>query len=138
MTEAEKGWVAGIIDGEACISAYFKIPAPQIAVRMVELDTIKRLQELTGVGRVTKWEAGSGTYMMWSWVVLRKQDVAALLTELLPYLYTKQDQAWHLLRILAIKESHKPCRPWPVCVYEHAKRVKDLKTEKLQELRNEI
>lgn len=89
MTEAEIAWVAGIVEGEGCITLVkrqTKRPdAPRntgrLTVKMNDEDIIRRLHSLTGVGTVCRESRGQ-----FAWQVQKRADVPPILRTLLPWM----------------------------------------------------
>ena len=106
LTEAQKGWIAGIIDGEGyvglCISrslnrprAYYK---PRVSVRMTDMHTIETLVALTGLGHIRLSSSqGSGSKAIWDWKLSSRPDIIQLLGFVVTYMVTKKPQATTLL-----------------------------------------
>jgi len=98
MTLAERGWVAGIIDGEGCIYLHPRHHSAstfhlRLKVAMTHKVTILALRKLTGGGAIqrvrrpgTKWKDS----YVWD---NSTQVAAAVLRQVLPFLRTKHRQA---------------------------------------------
>jgi hypothetical protein len=104
LTETEKAYLAGLIDGEGCITIIKSKPARkaknpsyslQVFINITDERVIRYCKEVTGVGSisfllVTKrkptWKN------IWTWC-LRKQDTYDFLVQILPYLIIKKRQA---------------------------------------------
>src|SRR5260221_9513173 len=109
LTDGELGWIAGIIDGEGCIDVGKRTPPTykgrtqwRCILRVVNTDPriIFRLEELCG-GAVQKPRLlRPGTRPAYEWT-LGAQPAALLLTELLPFLVGKRDQAEIAIRFAA-------------------------------------
>lgn len=103
MTDMELGWVAGIIDGEGCISIACENPKPSskrtspyyqlhVDVMMTHLPTIEKLRAITGVGCYkNRVKPGIARNQSYQWRVACKQ-AAALLQVLRPALVTKAEE----------------------------------------------
>jgi len=109
MTETEKAWVAGIIDGEGCITAFLQQGGikGRLQVLMVHKPTIKRLHELTGEGNVYKHShtLASGR-SGWLWIV-SSQKARRVLSYVLPYMITKRNQAELYIKLMEMREGDK-------------------------------
>lgn len=104
LTEIEKAYLAGLIDGEGCIymSKSHRIrgngkPSYTLGFAMVMTseDTIRYCHELTGVGAVCyfpRHKKNEKHRDQWQWMV-SKIDTLDLLQEICPYLRLKQPQA---------------------------------------------
>lgn len=91
MDPVDRGWVAGLLEGEGTF--YWAKPVPKkhagfgsIVVRMTDEDVIRKLHRVTGVGTV------SGPYVdkrpnhrpTWNWQVSSYHETTELLQEILP------------------------------------------------------
>ena len=98
MTPQQLGWVAGIVEGEGSISVNQRrrysgntYTYPLVCVGMADEDVVRRLQEWTGVGRVTgphlpPVRAAAGHKPQWQWNVNNIATVEALMEALWPLL----------------------------------------------------
>jgi hypothetical protein len=104
LTETEKAYLAGLIDGEGCITIIKCKPARRAANPSYSLQTfinntdermLRYCKEVTGAGSISfnpvslrkpTWKN------LWNWN-LRKQDTIDFLIQILPYLITKKRQA---------------------------------------------
>lgn len=93
MTETEKAWLAGIIDGEGCIWTRFpKRKNVHVEVKMCHKATVERIQQLYP-GRFVKGRlSGMSLKPQWLWS-LDTNGARELLTLVLPYMVTKREQA---------------------------------------------
>lgn len=86
MTDAEIAWVAGIIEGEGCVSLKGK-SGVKILVNMTDEDTIEKLLSITNVGAMRgpyRWREQHLQY--WTWDVGKHADVIPLLRAILPWM----------------------------------------------------
>lgn len=95
MTDLEIAWVAGIIEGEGCISinngrrdydAY-----PLLRVAMTDEDVIRRLHRVTGVGHIQTSEradtaTGKKRKRSWTWSVGARNEVKEILLAIRPWM----------------------------------------------------
>lgn len=95
MTPEQRGWVAGIIEGEGSITvhSFEKIgnvyTYPLVKVAMTDEDVIRRLHEWTGLGRVSgpfSPPSRGSNKPHWDWNVNRIAHVEALFSMLWPLL----------------------------------------------------
>jgi hypothetical protein len=114
LTDLERGWLAGILEGEGCITRVQRKrqsrPAREghtsntgrwpvrdeinwmVQVNMTDFDIIQRLHTMTGVGRVRPvngrphYATGNMTKPMLLWNVQVREDVLALLLAVRPML----------------------------------------------------
>ena len=114
MTEVQLAYLAGLLDGEGCITVCqrgrkLKSGTPQhealVAVGMVDPTAILWALNATGLGRIRrhdntkynpKWS------MAYTWRVSTR-DAARLLERVLPYLQLKKRQAELVIEITALK-----------------------------------
>lgn len=108
MTETEKAWLAGIIDGEGCIWTRFpKRKNVHVEVKMTDKRTIERINELFP-GRFVKGHTnGFSRKPQWLWQ-LDTNGSRELLTIVLPYLFTKREQAEIAIQLA---DRSEPLRP---------------------------
>jgi hypothetical protein len=138
LTDAERGWVAGIIDGEGCLIINRQEPgrwgrkSPShrlyLKVTMGHEPTINRLHSLTGHGSVhhhpgTRWNDS------WSWIVA-VGGVRYLLDEIQPLLVTKAAEAEVAREFLSIPTVRLdgPLSPATIAARQDCfERIRDLK-----------
>lgn len=79
-------WVAGIIEGEGSIQTRSNANGLNVVVQMTDEDVIRRLRDVTSIGRVsgpykssTLRLDGELKKLRWFWLVGRKEEVARLL-----------------------------------------------------------
>ncbi|MFA4972385.1 MAG: hypothetical protein WC683_07210 [bacterium] len=120
-------WLAGIVDGEGCITARVS-PAgfrfiPTVAVGMTHLETMHEVQrivhDLTGRKyRLYQWQDKQHHKTCYKIMVGRKAAVVKLLEAMLPILVTKRRQAELLLRLASAPHMYhgrgpaKQYEPW--------------------------
>jgi hypothetical protein len=108
-TEAEWAWVAGVIEGEGCFQIC-KRPARKsqdaaVTVLMTDEDVIRRLQELSGVGRVTGPHIRGVNKPIWLWRVAKADEAIPLITAIRPWLLARRAaRADEVVAILATKK----------------------------------
>lgn len=108
LTETEAAYIAGIIDGEGCISIQkvrsgnAKIASAGyayrgcVAVKMTDESLVRWFQEVTGLGSAIKAQVPSGNRRQaWAWTCWSKQALA-LLNRVRPHLRLKGAQADNL------------------------------------------
>jgi len=106
LKEAEKGYIAGMIDGEGsiCLSLrkdkrHFNQITPTIQISNNNKEMLEWIQnKLEGIGCIHKGKTNCYIYEIWTPVIIEK-----LLYELLPYLLIKGDQAKVMLNFLKNK-----------------------------------
>jgi hypothetical protein len=104
LTETEKAYLAGLVDGEGCISITKNKPArrslnPNYYVQTFVVNTDERVirycQETTGVGSVTFFPISKKKPKhkdQWTWC-LRSASTVDFLKQILPYMIVKKRQA---------------------------------------------
>jgi hypothetical protein len=88
----DHGWLAGIIDGEGCLTIERDGRSPSIRVGMTDKEAIERCQRIAGVGSMRLRELANRDKPVWLWCVYsaNARDIAWLL---LPLLTTKRHLA---------------------------------------------
>ncbi|SNT65121.1 hypothetical protein SAMN05421812_12048 [Asanoa hainanensis] len=90
-SEVEKAWVAGILDGDGCVTlhgyaaskAYRK---PLIVVDSTDIEILQELSRLYGGGLVVKKKAKDHHLQAWTWRLYGSDKVLALIADVLPYM----------------------------------------------------
>ena|ERR1700733_6717615 len=106
--DAAKIWAAGIVDGEGCIYAVKqgRVYIPMLRVCMSDYSTIQRLKRIFGLGSVYSYKPKKkNRKTMWNWAVATRQ-ARTVLEEMLPYLWTKRNQA----RLATALQDYKDAR----------------------------
>ncbi len=95
LTEVEKAYLAGIMDGDGCIHVNRKTLFLQVSVSQCDKYFLEFLQEKIGLGKVNLHaKAGTFTYKRDSYVwQINGKEAGILLETLCKYLVLKQDQA---------------------------------------------
>lgn len=86
-------YLAGLIDGDGCIEAHTRLNKTgkgvdrrvRICVAMTDLDVVEDIHIRVGLGSVYP-DRSSKHKTMWRWSVGSREDVEAVLMEILPYL----------------------------------------------------
>ena len=106
-TNTEIAYLAGFIDGEGC----FKINKTQgasLEITQCNLEILQKLKSTFKIGRVRKCIRQKPIHKQrWIWAISGKNDLEPLLTELLPYLIIKREQARLLLEYLRTFSRYK-------------------------------
>lgn len=109
MAELDWAWLAGLIDGEGCLSyakRQPKIPtqSPQftahLQIQMCDQPTIERAARLLGAKVSSRHRLSKGWRRSWN-IGVTGERVRIALVKLLPYLTTKHHQAILLLEAIA-------------------------------------
>jgi hypothetical protein len=90
-TETEWAWVAGIFEGEGCISFPGKYSVA-LRVNMTDRDIIERLQAVTQVGDVRGPITQKGYKDQWFWAVARAAEAQMVLERLAPYFGVRRSE----------------------------------------------
>lgn len=91
LTDTERGWVAGLFEGEGTIVASvsnYKWLYPRLAVTQLDRSVLEHLAAVTGLGTISgPRKRGSPTYY---WQLARRSDVSALLKVIEPLLSARR------------------------------------------------
>lgn len=138
VDEADKGWTAGIIDGEGSIGIYLCPGATrkgfQLAIEVSNSDTrmISRLKELWGGWTKPRTKQKSFHKQQWRWG-LSSREAMEFLEIIFPYLISKKEQALLAIEFQKRKKCNYGARRLPrneVEVRENiAKKMKELKRQ---------
>ena len=106
LTEVDKAYLAGLIDGEGCISVYkvrnkqckngFSIKC-NLRINMVDAEAIDYFHKKIGIGSVHRIIKGGNRRQQKLWSINSGSQVSAVLKEILPYLKIKVKHAQNLL-----------------------------------------
>lgn len=94
MNSADASWLAGIIEGEGCLSSHNG--KARISVSMIDEDVIQALYQKTGVGsfrgpcKVTGPLKDKEYKDQWIWTVNKREDVRSIIVTILPFLYSRR------------------------------------------------
>lgn len=113
MNDAQRGWLAGIIDGEGCITISKQQPGTggrvspshrlYLKVTMGHLETINHCLELTGRGSV-HIQRHPHYNDAWSWLVAGN-EAAGVIRQVYDLLITKREEADVALEFAALPRS---------------------------------
>lgn len=113
MTEAQRGYIAGILDGEGhlYISGEFEgVCVGRIRVRITDECVVTALVRMTGIGSTTshipsqRRKDGEEKKRVYEWTLIKRMDVRALLESVMPYLVLKAMRARCLLELESLKD----------------------------------
>lgn len=92
MGEMSIAWIAGIIEGEGCISVLQKREDyPVITVQMTDEDIITRLKNLTGVGTICIVTKKDPKHKQpYKWTVCGRKNVARILLAIYPLMGSRR------------------------------------------------
>jgi hypothetical protein len=122
------GWVAGIIDGEGCLSASgHRDRSYQLSLQVVNTDKgmINKLIEYTGVGICYLHKRGKNRFNIYSWHV-SLEDATKILKAILPLLTTKKKEAELWIKLYEIRGFKKGER-WTEKEKDLVKQIQNLK-----------
>ena len=110
MTELDKAYLAGIIDGEGYI-VFTKRNYLLIKVKMTDLNTIKYLHRTTKLGCIYSYNPQrdpqkSHYKVLYTWQVSFGQALTVL-ESIIPYLITKRKDAFRALELVRIHKSKR-------------------------------
>ena len=105
ISEVDIAWLAGIIDGDGCISVV-KVGTKEkrgfrarVVVGNTSFTMIERIYDLVGFGYVNKFKTNNNNHKdVYQWV-LQSQRAASFLATVYPYLVVKQKQANWALKV---------------------------------------
>lgn len=119
MTDMELAWLVGLFEGEGCIGLS-RLGRPSLIISMTDEDVIRRACSVAGVGNVRKrpTPTKSGKFM-WTWLVGRCDEAAALLERMLPLLGERR-AARAREALVAYAESTVPKRLRTHCPQGHS------------------
>lgn len=93
-TREELAWVAGLFEGEGCVSAIVRThgaPRLNTSVKMTDLDVLERAQRITGLGKVYgPYQRAPHHKPHWQWNVQNAQHAYALVIMLFPWLGSRR------------------------------------------------
>jgi hypothetical protein len=109
LTDAEKGYIAGIIDGEGCISISHHLrghSSPQIKVKMTNHNCLLWCYQKTSLGRFYPYKLGPAykfNKQPYVWIVTKLDEILSLLKLIEPYLIVKKKQAALMVEFVSMK-----------------------------------
>lgn len=113
LSPCDKGYIAGILDGEGhlyVIGAYRESSYSRVRVRMTDKCVIDHLIKITGVGLRSAYmptqlrKDGKPRRKVYEWTVARRTDVRDLLKAVFDHLVLKKKQAAALLELESLKD----------------------------------
>lgn len=105
LSPIDAAYLAGLVDGEACIRAGFangKIVISSFALGMIHRPTIEWVCKTIGVGRMEMAARNRGYRRAWR-VLLGGHRAAALLVQLIPYMKTKKIEAELFVELMRLR-----------------------------------
>ena len=100
MNSNEAAWLAGLFEGEGCISQR-NSHSVRINISMTDADVVERCKSLTGVGWMSTPYTKGAYKTMYVWNVDRAVDVDMVLRLLIPWFGTRRRERaeWALQRL---------------------------------------
>ena len=103
LTETEKAYIAGFLDGEGCITIFkrnrYKVPlyVPSIQITNTNQEILKWIKLKVRKGRIIKLK-GESRKSFWKdtyrWILTNRKDMFEFLKMIFPYLQVKEKQAF--------------------------------------------
>ena len=114
LTAAQKGYIAGIFDGEGYLyitgEEYDESASSKIRVRMTDRCVLKHLRRITGIGTLTSYwpgqrrKDGGKKKQVFEWGIFKRVDVRDVLMKVRPFLVLKRKHAALLLDFDHLKD----------------------------------
>jgi hypothetical protein len=102
MLSADVGWLAGIIEGEGWFVTN-QSTGPLVCVAMTDYDVVRRLQEVTGVGRLNeRVPSYKGAKNQLQWLVGHRSEVEDICHLILPFMGERRSM--RILEVLSFVE----------------------------------
>lgn len=111
--EINKAWLAGVLDGEGCISIRKRTSkwTWRVEIANKNLEFLNKVKEITNSGSISKCSKNK----VYTWEVNRKSDIHYILKYILPYLIIKREKAINCIKdIEKEKYTYLTC---PKCNY---------------------
>lgn len=111
LTEAEKGYLAGIFDGEGCVGYYTRftkgVPyhSASLHICMTDKRPITWIMDKIGYGYVSFSEKSGKRKSVYSWQLCNKPQIQEVLKAIRPYLTGKGDQVDLLFTLWSIEDT---------------------------------
>lgn len=110
MTDIEKGYCAGLLDGEGCI--WFRRKWGQVIISNNDLACLEYIKNISGIGDVYCYKRNRrGDYKRYNkkecrFIISNTIDIINFLTILSPLLIIKKKEAYKMLKHLANVKSY--------------------------------
>lgn len=138
LTDTEKGYFAGLLDGEGCVGYYTRftkgIPyhSASLHICMTDPRPAQWLMEKVGYGKISFSLKGGNRKSVYSWQLCNRSQIQEVLRMLRPFLLVKGDQVDALIRLWEFEEN-LPKRQLTTSIIEFRQQIADemkrLKTE---------
>ncbi len=90
MNKVERAWIAGIYEGEGCLSQHKRDGQWAIAINMSDEDVINRIKETVGFGKVSRPYAHKNHKLTWYYTIHSRAEIHAFIANILPWLGTRR------------------------------------------------
>jgi hypothetical protein len=95
MLPTQAAWLAGFFDGEGSLTFYMAGRDRQyktwvLTLPNTNLESLKKCQEITGVGYVRPKPVKENRQPCWMWTVATQRDMISICKQMLPYLIIKK------------------------------------------------
>ena len=114
LTEAQQGWLAGLIDADGCIifrkRKDSKMPRASVRIANNSKALMDKLQEVIPEGCVYETFYERGTTMSYQFCIERIDVIDVVLKQLVKYLIVKKEKAKVVLEFIKIRKQLKPKR----------------------------
>ena len=127
MNAIEKAYIAGIIDGEGCLTTCMNFSkgygfiATQLVIGNTDFALLKWLQRTTGVGSISEQKRQNHKWKRsWRWSVSGRQ-ARTILRGVFPFLQTKRRQAALFIELVDLKEKSVPQNGHGGLVYKRSR-----------------
>ena len=116
MDRAEAAYLAGLLDGEGCLSVRRgRWARPGIEVCMTQRAPLARAQEITGAGSIyRRRETRERRRDVWKWCVTRGDELLRIVRAVQPWLTVKTADAHVVALFLTLRGAAGGRRPHPV------------------------
>ena len=102
LTDTQKGYLAGLIDGEGWIGFHKKAKgcSPQIAIGMTSYETLAYIKKIVGGGSLIKATKQEFCTQQWTYA-MSANKIREILPQIAPLLKAKEKQAYVICLFLA-------------------------------------
>lgn len=86
MRSEDIAWFAGLFEGEGCFSYDKKFQALRLYLGSTDLDILERIQQVLGVGSISKQKEKPNRKTFWMWYISKRKDVDFVCELIRPWL----------------------------------------------------
>ena len=111
LTDIEKGYLAGLLDGEGCVGYYTRLTkgvpyhSASLHICMTDPRPAEWLMEQVGYGKVSFSFKPEGHKPVYSWQLCKQPQIKEVLIAIRPFLLVKGDQVDVLLKLWEHEET---------------------------------